>query len=205
MVTLTEMGRALFETDHLLLASRSPRRRTLLQDAGIRFEVVESGVDDAELRPGHVLPADWAIALAYLKADGARRRLGPDSDAIVLGADTVVVKGDQIIGQPLDEADAGRIIRLLENGSHDVITGLALVDAASGKRIVASDTAHVTVGDIGEARIAEYLATGDWRGKAGAYNLSERQAAGWPISCDGDPTTVMGLPIRLLRRLLGAD
>ena len=204
MVRLTDMGRAHFDSQNLLLASRSPRRRTLLTDAGIPFKVIDSGVDDAQLSPGHVDPAAWAAALAFLKADGARRQLDGATDAILLGADTIVVKDGHVVGQPRDEADARRILELLENGSHLVISGLALIDNRSGHRFVTSDTARVQVGEIGEFRIAEYLASGEWRGKAGAYNLSERIDAGWPISCEGDPATVMGLPIRLLRQALGA-
>jgi septum formation protein len=159
-------------------------------------------VDDAELAPGAIRPEQWAAALAYLKAraGAAAAHSGPSA---VLGADTVCVKEDRFIGQPVDEADARRILRLLEGGEHDVITGVALV--AGPRRQIGADRARVRMGTIGEARLEAYLASGQWRGKAGAYNLSERIAAGWPIEYDGDPTTIMGLPMRLLSRLLAAE
>jgi septum formation protein len=146
------------------------------------------------------------MALAYLKAAAAHkstdtRRLAP-GELVVLGADTVVVKrsGDEteFIGQPRDAADAERILRRLANGEHEVVTGVALVDAATGRRDLFCDRATVRVGAISEDTLAAYLASGEWAGKAGAYNLAERIEAGWPIEFDGDPATIMGLPMRML-------
>lgn len=192
----------------LILASRSARRRQLLAQAGIAHRSVETGIDDADLAPGRVTPAQWVGALAYLKARaGAEAAAGSGPEAVreytVLGADTVCVKGSEIIGQPADAADARRILRLLEDGEHEVITGLALVSSPGpAHRRLWSDRARVRVGTLGRDRIEEYVASGQWRGKAGAYNLAERLDAGWPIEYDGDPTTIMGLPMRLLTRVL---
>ena len=187
----------------VLLASQSPRRRKLLDDHGIEHGAISSGVDDGVLMRGGVTPSEWVAALAYFKAAAARERVMPaeyqPGEVVILGADTVVRKADRVIGQPSDEADAERIIRTLQNGEHDVLTGVAFVDAASGKRDMWVDRARVRVGEIGDDRIAAYLASGAWRGKAGAYNLSERIADGWPIEYDGDPGTIMGLPMRRLR------
>lgn len=183
----------------LVLASRSPRRRLLLTDAGIDHDVVDTGIDDADLEPGDVSPAEWAASLAYLKAR-AGAALGGGADRPVLGADTVCVKDGGMIGQPVDAADARRILQLFEDGEHDVITGVALVSRT--RRELRADRARVHVGRIGQERLEEYVAGGGWRGKAGAYNLSERLEAGWPIRYEGDPTTVMGLPMRLLETLL---
>lgn len=186
----------------VVLASQSPRRRRLLEEYGIAHGTVASGVDDGLLVRGGVTPSEWVAALAYFKAASARERLSlpgvAAGDVVILGADTVVRKGDRIIGQPADAADAERIVRTLENGSHDVLTGVAFVDAATGRRDMWVDRATVRVGEIGGERISAYVATGGWRGKAGAYNLSERLADGWPIEYDGDPGTIMGLPMRRL-------
>lgn len=191
-------------TPRVLLASKSPRRRLLLTEAGIDHEVIDSGVDDGQLAPGAVRADQWVAALAYLKAAAAASKLCDTASAIVLGADTVVVDDGEIIGQPRDAADAERILRRLANGEHDVVTGVALIDPASGTRDLMVDSARVRVGVVSDASIAEYLTTAQWRGKAGAYNLSERLAAGWPIEYDGDPGTIMGLPIRRLRDRLAA-
>lgn len=181
------------------LASQSARRRELLSHHGVEHDAAHPGIDDGLLDPGKVSARQWVASLAYLKAAAGARggATGP-----VLGADTVCVRNGELLGQPVDESDARRMIRLLEGCSHEVVTGVALVWPDSGRREIFVDEAVVHVGDIGEARIDEYLSTGQWKGKAGAYNLSERIEAGWPITYEGDPSTVMGLPmIALLRRL----
>ena len=187
----------------LILASRSPRRQRLLTDHGLVHEAIQPSIDDGQLCRGQASPAQWVAALAYLKAAAGADCLGPAmrGPVLVLGADTVCLKNGELIGQARDAADADRIIRSLENGSHDVFTGVALLHIrpdGSRWREVLVDRAHVRVGPIGETRIRAYIASGDWRGKAGAYNLSERLQAGWPIQFQGDPSTIMGLPMRAL-------
>lgn len=184
----------------LVLASASPRRRSLLGEAGFAPRVISTGVDDGVLAPGPVSPAAWTAALAYLKAAAGRAALPPGDRATVLGADTIVVKDGAIIGQPSDRAHAEAIIRALRGGSHTVMTGVALL--GDGDRCIFVDASAVTVGHIADEEIERYLDSGGWRGKAGAYNLAERLDAGWPITYSGDPATVMGLPMRRLGPLL---
>lgn len=180
----------------LHLASRSPRRRQLLDEAGFAHEAHHPGFDDSDLAPGSVSPAHWVAALAYLKAAAGAQAASPD--CTVLGADTAIVKDGTLIGTPRDGADAYRILRGLSDGTHEVVTGVALVDASTGRRKIFVDRAAVTVGHLSDAMIRDYLATDAWRGKAGGYNLRERQADGWPLVHTGDATTVMGLPMNLL-------
>lgn len=194
----------------LVLASSSPRRRALLAQAGFAHDASGPGVDDGQLRiPIGVTPAHWTAGLAYLKARAACRKFfGPEagvpSAVVLLAADTIVVKEGEVIGQPTDEADARRIIERLQCGSHRVLTGVAILTDLRRRTLV--DEASVHVGEVGEARIRQYVASGAWRGKAGGYNLSERIADGWPIEYQGDAGTIMGLPMQrlspLLRRLL---
>lgn len=183
----------------IYLASTSPRRRQILSELNIAHTAIHPGVDDAALVPSSdCLHTWWPAALAYLKARAGREQLRAQGveNALVIGADTIVLKDAEIIGQPRDAADARRIIERLRNGSHEVITGVALLHA--DRRYLFLDAARVTVGHIPDAAIGEYIASGDWRGKAGAYNLSERLAAGWAITFDGDACTVMGLPAQRL-------
>ncbi|HYE02188.1 MAG TPA: Maf family protein [Phycisphaerales bacterium] len=187
----------------LHLASTSPRRRKLLEEAGIPHVVVPGVVDDAGLEPGRVAPGAWVAALAFLKAASVGTPRSADAGAVVLGADTVVVKNGELIGQPRDEADARRILGMLEDGAHEVVTGVALLEPGTGRRELFTDTARVKVGRIGSERLERYLAGGGWRGKAGGYNLAERLADGWPISFEGDAGTIMGLPVRMVRERLG--
>jgi septum formation protein len=213
----------------VVLASTSPRRRHLLHEAGIAHEAMHPGVDDGVLSPTDGMsPEQWAAAMAYYKAASAARarraiaarsvldanaalsgsrpaagQAAPsDHSTIILAADTVVAHRGRLIGQPKNLDDAAAILSALDNDVHDVVTGVALLDPVTGRRDIFTDRATVRVGAIGGERLGEYLASGDWRGKAGAYNLSERLAAGWPIEFDGDPGTIMGLPVRkLLSRL----
>lgn len=190
-------------TEPVVLASTSPRRREMLARHGVPHVAVAPGFDDGRLRRGAVTAAQWVAALAYLKASApVPMREAARRGWRVLGADTVCVMDDRLIGQPADADEAREILRAFERCSHDVLTGAALVDADAGSRILFVDVAHVRVGEIGETGIEEYVRSGLWRGKAGAYNLSERLAAGWPIRVDGDPDTVMGLPMRRLLRVL---
>ena len=186
----------------LVLASRSPRRRQLLSEHGLAHDAVPMLVDDALLAPGPVPAEQWVVALAYLKAAAGAdplRASGGTRPALVLGADTVCVKDGRVLGQPRDAADAAQMLRLLQDGWHEVVTGVALLrtdDLAWRSLLV--DRATVRVGHLGEERIAQYVASGQWMGKAGGYNLGERLEAGWPIEYDGDPTTIVGLPMRAL-------
>ncbi|MGE3109450.1 MAG: nucleoside triphosphate pyrophosphatase [Phycisphaerales bacterium] len=201
----TELDRPVLQP-RVLLASQSPRRRQLLLEYGIEFETVSAKVDDGLLVRGGVSPSEWVAALGYFKAAAAMRDLGEwpyaPGEVIIVGADTIVLKGNQIIGQPRSAVDAERILRLLENGSHSVLTGVAMIDAGSGQRDMFVDRATVQVGEIGHDAIRAYVDSGAWRGKAGAYNLRERLDASWPITYSGDPTTIMGLPMGQLKRRL---
>lgn len=182
------------------LASRSPRRRELLNEFGFEHLSQHPGVEDSLLEPGIVTPEQWVAALAYLKAAmGATLewKLG-GRPALILGADTVCVKDRALIGTPVDAGDAARIIRLLSDGTHAVVTGVALIDVESGRRVSFVDRAVVHVGPLPTDEIERYVASGDWAGKAGAYNLRERITAGWPIRFEGDATTIMGLPMGVL-------
>lgn len=190
----------------LYLASRSPRRQEILREHGLKFEARHPGFDDSDLHPGRVTPAQWVAALAYLKAAAGLaqlRSLPPGCELpLVIGADTACVQGRRLIGTPRDADEARAMIRSLRSGPHDVITGVALIEPATGRRLFFADTARVEVGAISDEAIEEYIRSGEWQGKAGAYNLSERIAAGWPIRYTGDPATIMGLPIRRLLALL---
>lgn len=190
----------------MVLASTSPRRRRMLGEAGVAHEAVSPGLDDAELGVGCGTARQWVCALAYLKAVAGFEvvaRAGEDvRGMVVLGADTVVIKGEQLYGKARDEEEARRMIGEMEEAWHEVVTGVAVVEPLVQKRTVWFDAARVWVGRIGREAVAEYAAGGGWRGKAGAYNLEERVGAGWPIRWEGDPTTVMGLPMtRLMAQL----
>lgn len=187
----------------LVLASKSPRRRELLTQAGFAFTISTRSIDDGGMRSGRVSPEHWVMALAYLKAVGGA---APEmEDALVLGADTICIAPDgSLVGQPRDAAHAREILRSFVDVPHGVVTGVALFDPATGERELFFDRADVTWGSVTDAEIDAYVASEEWRGKAGAYNLRERLDAGWPIQFEGDATSIMGLPMERLPARLGA-
>lgn len=182
----------------LVLASRSPRRRHLLEEAGIEADTIDPGIDDAELRPGSVPASIWVASLAFLKARSGLASRVWQTPVVVLGADTVCVCDGEVLGQPADEREAERMLRMFEGRAHQVLTGVALVASDQALREVFVDRSVVRFADLGDERRSAYLASGGWRGKAGGYNIAERLAEGWPIEFEGDETSIMGLPMRAL-------
>ncbi len=189
----------------VVLASTSPRRRELLERFGYQIESAVAVADDGGLTRGDVSPEEWVMSLAYLKASSACEHEDAQTPrGVVLGADTVCVHDGQLIGKPDDALDAERIIRSFMGREHEVLTGVALMCPKSDKRVLFCDRSTVRLGTLSDEQIRDYLATGLWRGKAGAYNLVERLEAGWPIEFDGDETSIMGLPMEALAERLSA-
>jgi len=185
----------------LILASRSPRRARLLLDAGYHFTQADPGFEDPPQpkADGQAPVETLAVNLASQKAMSTPA----DTGSIILAADTICVDDDgQLIGQPADLDDARNIIQRFTGKTHRVITGVALIKIGRDKPTTFVDQAHVTLGSLNPVQLDEYLASGQWQGKAGAYNLFDRQAAGWPLTVVGDPTTVVGLPMRKLAAAL---
>ncbi len=192
----------------VVLASSSPRRRSMFEQIGVPHTVLPACVDDGELSPGEVDPAQWVAALAYLKAASAAKlfikqpMVEHKLNTVVIGADTVCVQGGRIIGQPDDRDHARAMIIAMSDAEHEVLTGIAIVDPVTGRRELFIDRSMVRVGSIPEHEIAAYLDSNQWMGKAGGYNITERLAAGWPISFDGDESSIVGLPMtRTLERV----
>jgi septum formation protein len=189
----------------LWLASASPRRRELLAAAGIHASIQPPDINDGVLSPGRTRPEHWVLAMAHLKARRVVLQLlerGGCEAGTVLGADTVCAHDGSIMGQPRDAAHAAWMLHRMRDATHETLTGIALIDLLTGARRLWVERAAVIIGALTDPQIDSYVASGAWRGKAGAYNLQERIDAGWPISCSGDPTTVMGLPMRRLTALL---
>jgi septum formation protein len=190
------------------LGSASPRRQLLLEEAGIPVHVMPPDIDDAELQRGFVTPEQWVMALAYFKARRVAQlieaqhptahRRDSRTAGTVLAADTVCVHREVILGQPRTADHAREMLKAMRDDVHRTITGVCLLPLPVRDRRLCVDVTEVCIGPIPDHRIERYIESGDWRGKAGAYNLSERLADGWPIECRGDTTTVMGLPMNRL-------
>jgi len=172
----------------LILASASPRRRQLLAQAGVDFEIIESGIDErrdeAEPGPGFALRMGCEKALAV----SARR-----PEALVLGADTVVEIDGEIFGKPQNPDDARRMLRMLSGRIHRVLTGFALARAG---RIVerAAIVSDVRFRTLSDAEIERYIATSEPYDKAGGYAI-QGDAGSFVAAVEGSTANVMGLPI----------
>jgi len=192
----------------IVLASASPRRQELLRNAGIPFEVQPADVDETPLNGE---PAQrCAERLAREKALKVWRDRPQD---MVLGADTVVVVDDAILGKPVDADDAARMLRMLSGREHQVITGICLVrsagsgsnqddwEAATAEIRTAAETTLVVMTALSEDEIREYVATGEPMDKAGAYAI-QGIASRWIPRIEGDYSNVVGLPIAMVYRMI---
>ena len=175
-----------------MLASASPRRAHILRALGVGFRVVVSDADE-RLEPGEEAGAA-AERLARLKAASVARVERPP----IVGADTVVVCDDRILGKPASPDDARQMLRLLSGRTHEVVTGLCLV-APHSTRSGLERTA-VTFAPMSAEEIDWYVATGEPMDKAGAYHVDGAGAL-FVSSVAGSPSNVAGLPVRLFLRL----
>ena len=181
----------------LILASASPRRRQLLTQMGLAFRVDPAHIDEEAVTAE--TPAALAEKLALMKARAvAGRQSGP---ALVIGADTLVVRGRQVLGKPSDEGEAAAMLRKLSGSWHRVITGVALVQASDGRHIVSHETTSVQFAPMTDREIRDYLDTGDSMDKAGAYGIQGRAGMHIP-RIRGCYFNVMGLPLYRLYTML---
>jgi septum formation protein len=183
----------------LFLASQSPRRRQLLAQLGFDFSALD--VEVPEVVAAGEPAEDYVRRVAREKAGAGLLQVAATPGAVVLGADTEVVLDGEVFGKPADAAEATRMLRRLSGRAHEVLTALSCASAAREETVLHRSRVHVAVLD--EAVLADYLAGGEWRGKAGAYAIQGRAGAFIP-HLEGSFTGVMGLPLHecagLLRR-----
>jgi septum formation protein len=183
----------------LVLASASPRRAEILRNAGIPFETHAAILDESR-RPGE-LRADYVRRLALAKARAAASGLGDPADCLFIGADTVVIAADQILGKPESPEDACRMLHLLSGAVHEVHTGLAVIRRPGAMEGVVEEITRVTFAPLSDEEIESYIATGEPFDKAGAYGI---QGIGgrFVTRIEGCYFNVMGLPLARLWSLL---
>ena len=185
----------------LILASASPRRAELLRAAGYEFDIHTVEIDESP--KGGEPPAEYVERLAQEKAARALEELS--TDVMILGADTAVVIGNEILGKPHDVEDAARMLRLLSGRTHQVMTGVCL--GAAGRHVSHVEISGVTFAPLAEDRIAWYVASGEGRDKAGGYAI-QGLASRFIPRINGSYANVVGLPIAaiddLIQRLTAA-
>ena len=180
--------------EKVVLASGSPRRRELLGEMGIAFEIDVPDVDETVAGA----PDEMVRLLAERKARAvAEKRRG----GLIVAADTLVALDGRALGKPADDEEAKEMLRSLSGRTHDVFTGVCVMDAASGKCMVAADRTGVCFRAVSESEIEAYVATGEPRDKAGAYAI-QGGAGAFVAGYEGSRTNVIGLPVELFDKML---
>lgn len=182
----------------LILASRSPRRRQLLEEAGYEFTVVPpSDAAECGMCSGEN-PAQLVARLAYQKAADVAQCV---EEGLVLGCDTVAECDGQILGKPEDENHARQMLQSLSGRRHRVFSGLCLWNLPEPKPNVRVDVTTLQMDRLSDNQLAEYLESGGWEGKAGAFGYQDR--LGWVHVVEGSESNVVGLPMELLAEMIG--
>jgi septum formation protein len=187
----------------LVLASASPRRKELLTQAGYEFQTIPANIP--EDRQPNEDPITFVTRLARKKAQSVFDQLSSremNEPLLVLGADTIVVAQEEVLGKPSNAEDAARMLRLLSGGIHQVVTGVCLISAESTQ--VVAETTSVAMKDVPEAEIAAYVATGEPMDKAGAYAI-QGYAARWIPRIEGCYFNVVGLPLALVSTMIANE
>jgi septum formation protein len=180
----------------LILASSSPRRQSLLSEAGYTFTVHPADIDEENF-PATLLPSDVARHLALAKAEKVS---GQFPDAVILAADTVVAFGDTMLSKPKDANDARRILSLLSGTTHIVITGLAVHHRAANFARQQKVMSAVHMRAISNQELDRYIESGQWQGKAGAYGIQDPDP--FVTRLAGSQSNIVGLPMQQTRILL---
>lgn len=179
--------------NRLILASRSPRRIKMLCDLGLDFET-----DDVSIDETCNLPASEAVELLSFRK--AKAALSNHPESFILAADTLVSFQGESLGKPKDEKDAFRMLRLLSGNTHQVYTGVTVISPA-GQAFTSHDFSNVSFDTITDQEIVSYIRSGEPMDKAGSYAIQGR-AALWIRHLDGNPSSVIGLSLYLVRSLL---
>jgi septum formation protein len=181
---------------NIILASASPRRKEILENANVKFDVVKSTIDEVIL--DQELPSQVVMRLAFEKCMDIASK---NENDLVIGADTIVVLDDIILGKPKDKEDATSMIKKLSGKTHQVITGISLVNLNVNKKIIDYVVSNVKFKDLSEEDIKDYIQTNESLDKAGAYGI-QGYGAILVEEIQGDYFNIVGLPISRLSDLL---
>lgn len=183
------------EVPHLVLASASPRRSALLSQIGLTFKIHPSDIVEPPLNVYTNKPvSEVTQELALLKATSVTQYY---DHGLIIGADTLVSLDGELLGKPVDDADASVMLTRLSGACHEVVTGVALIDAATGENRIWTETTHVYFRQLQTAEITAYIESGETSDKAGAYGIQGRGAA-FVRRIEGCYFNVVGLPLASL-------
>ncbi|SCH34618.1 Maf family protein [Romboutsia sp. 1001713B170207_170306_H8] len=181
---------------NIILASASPRRKEILENVNLKFTVIASDIEEVILE--NEPPKDLVMRLAFEKCMDVAIK---NKDDLVIGADTIVVLQNKILGKPKNQEDAYNMIKSLSNKKHQVITGISLINLSSDKKVIDYVVSEVTFKDLSDELIRDYISTNESLDKAGAYGI---QGYGSLLveSINGDYFNIVGLPISKISNLL---
>ena len=179
----------------VILASKSPRRKEILENLGFEFEIITADTDESSDVPD----PESLVQLLAVRKGSAVNQLRPEDDTLIISCDTVVCLNGAVLGKPHSEDEAKEMLRSLSNRRHTVLSGLALF--YNGKTISGVDKTEVYFGKMPESFIESYVASGDPMDKAGAYAVQGKTSL-YIDKIDGCYFNVVGLPVRLLAKLL---
>ncbi|MCR4719115.1 MAG: Maf family protein [Firmicutes bacterium] len=184
----------------IVLASGSPRRREILKNLGLDFEVLVSDADESKIDKKTVSPPLYVQELALLKAVSVAEKL-KNKNALIISADTIVCLDGQILGKPKDDEDAAAMLSMLSGKCHSVFSGICVMDAKTLKSVCAKEETKVYFKELTPEKIKDYVKTGEPSDKAGAYAVQGIGAL-FTEKVDGDFFNVIGLPVKKLFDIL---
>jgi len=186
----------------IILASKSIDRQEIFNRCKIPFELHIINIDEDQFKQQIIDPIDLVMQLAKAKATKAKEELlNKYENAIILAADTIVEFKGKIIGKASDEIEAFQILKKLSGNVHELITGIAITELSSSKVIVAHDRTSVKFLKLSDKEIRNYMQTGEWKGRAGAYSVNDK-ASVFIESINGSSSNVMGLPMHKIFLIL---
>ena len=191
--------------ERIILASKSPDRRELFKQARIPIEVLKTEVDEEQFKKEIKDPIELVMELARTKGLNAKEVMQRSKkEGIIIAADTVVELNGEIIGKAQDEQDAFRILKKLIGKTHNLLTGIAITNTHESKVITDYDSTTVKFLKLSDDEIWNYIRSGDWKGRAGAYAITEK-ASVFIEYIKGSPSNVIGLPMHKIFLILKND
>lgn len=188
--------------ERIILASKSPDRKELFKQTRIPIEILKTEIDEEQLKKEIKDPIQLVKELARAKALHAKNLLhNSKKEGIIIAADTVVNLNGQIIGKAIDEQDAFRILKKLIGKTHNLLTGIAITNSYDSKIITDYESTSVKFLKLSDVEIRNYIRSGEWKGRAGAYAITEK-ASLFIEYIEGSPSNVIGLPMHKIFLIL---
>jgi len=189
----------------IILASKSSDRSELIKRLNIPFEALDTNINESDYKERISEPIDLVKELAKAKALKAKEMLvNEEKGTVVIAADTIVELNGKIVGKAQNETEAFQMLKNLVNSSHNLITGIAITEIGDVKVVIDYDITVVTILDLSDDDIRDYIRIGEWKGRAGAYSSRDR-ASLFIKEIQGSPSNVIGLPMQKIFQILKAE